>query len=223
MDVSKSSSLPVLASLGMSCQCAHQLARYADAHPDTATFRKGPFDWLICPPESAVSWLESGLEPHDVSQFEIIRDKPYWPRHDLFVWHGYTWRDGETRKLDIPRTAQREAEKLNHQRAQFLALNPADTIFIVSNVQNNLEGAVFATEDEGKYIFDAPRMERLKAALDATFASDTRLVVITRADRWTGPRSQLCEIVEITPGDSEWKGEDTAWDIALDRILGADD
>ncbi|MEN0040578.1 MAG: hypothetical protein AAF764_04495 [Pseudomonadota bacterium] len=205
----------------MSCQSAHQLARFAAENPDIATFQKGPFDWLICPPDSAVSWLESRLETPQTSDFTIRRDKPYWPRHDLYFWHGYTWRDGDVRKLDINRTAAREAEKLAYQREQFLTLDPANTIFVVSNTQNNLAGDVFDQNEAEKYLLNAKRLHRLKSALDATFTADTRLALITRSDRLDGPLTESGKIIEIEPGDSEWKGENTAWDNALKGLLGS--
>ena len=214
-----------LVSIGMSCQTAHQMARFADAFPQKAVFEKGPFDWLICPPRQAANWLQTGLEDFQVSEVTDDRGHAYWQRHELWFWHGFftkyrVWRNlfsGGSKKsvLEIEQNCEAELSKLSHQRSKFRKLDPENTVFVVSNLQNNLENAVFNPKESHKFRFCPMVVEELKTALDTYFRASTRLIVVTREDRLCGDLENDPNVHLLSPDDSEWKGCDVQWNELL--------
>ena len=200
---------------------AHQLARFAADNPEIANFKKGPFDWLICPVESASSLLQSKLEAPSLAELNIHRNHVFWPRHDLWFWHGYMKRDGDIRELALEETFEREASKFANQRAQFLALDPARTLFVVSNTQNNLMGDVFDSSELDRAMFDAGRLLGRKASLTDLFKAPIRLVAVTRRARLTGEFPDGTDHEILSGDDSEWKGNDSQWNAALRKFTNA--
>lgn len=208
-----------IVSLGMSCQSAHQLARFAVENPEIVTFKKGPFDWLICPADSSISLLDSKLDAPQLTELEIRRNHVFWPRHDLWFWHGYMKRKGDLRELALEETFEREAAKFANQRAQFLALDPTRTLFIISNTQNNLIGDVFDSNEIDRVTFDANRLLSLKASLTNLFRSPINLAAVSRKDRFTGDFPDGIDVQLLSSDDSEWKGDDAQWNAALREII----
>lgn len=215
--------------MGVSCQTAHQLSRFADAFPQKAAFQKGPFDWLICPPRQAANWLQTGLEDFQVTEITNCRGRAYWPRHDLWFWHGFfskyrVWRNlfsGGSKKsvLEIEQNFGTEHSKLAHQRSKFAKLDPENTVFVVSNLQNNIDGAVFDPEESLKFQFCPDVIEELKTALDTYFQFPATLVVVTREDRLQGGLQNDPNVHLLSPDDSEWKGCDAQWNALISSLI----
>ena len=208
-----------LVSLGMSCQTAHQLARYAGANSDKFTFNKGPFDWLICPPQNATSWLKSSLEDFSIEGITQKRDHAYWSNHGFWFWHGFFQKSETGRSLNIQITARRELEKLKYQRDQFQNLNPASTLFVISNTQNNLATDVFKPNEGHLFHFNDNTIEELKDNLDKYFNTTIKLHVVTRKDRSTFSRVDQFQVHFLPAEQSEWKGCDADWDTLLNKLI----
>ncbi len=205
-------------SLGMSCQAAHQLARFAAAEPSRANFAKGPFDWLVCPPENAANWLDQGLcdfRPTDITE---LREHAYWSRFDIWFWHGFYTKTDHSRVLELAKNAERELSKLDYQRKTFKALDPGKTTFIVANTQNNLAGAVFRKGEEDRYRFSEAAIDRLQSSLDHYFGAPTTLCVATRADLASPGLLRRDQTTALPVEESEWKGDDVSWNIFLDGL-----
>ena len=211
--------LPVttLASLGMSCQSAHQLARFAETRNDVL-FQKGPIDWLICPPDSLTHWLDAGLPSFSAGEIEERREHAYWPRFDFWFWHGFYTRKDEMRLLEIPDNEDRELEKLEYQRNRFSALNPMTTLFVWSNSQNNLFPDVFRQDEAKHYRLTDARIERIEESLDQYFGNECRVLFVTRDDRCDPSALSRANVFVLPEEQSEWKGADQDWN----RILAAE-
>jgi hypothetical protein len=215
----------VVCSLGMSCQSAHQLARFC-GHPvvdpsPRPTFCKGPFDWLICPPLRLSAWLEAGLPSFEAGEIEERRGHAWWPRFRFWFWHGFFVKDDAgTSRLDIPATAERELAKLRHQTSRFRAIDPARAVFFISNSQNNLETDVFLASERSDFCFEEDAIDRLQSGLDGFFGQNCQLAVMTRMDRSSRAVQgrRLTQVLGVEP--SEWKGHDGEWDEAIRSVLG---
>ena len=121
------------------------------------------------------------------------------------------------RRLDIEATFERERSKLDHQRETMRSLDPRETLFVWSNVQNNLArsrmpGGVYGEGDRAKFTLRADEWARLTAALDGFMGAPCRTVAFA-----TPVRDPDGAAVHLEPGASGWKGEDGAWDAALER------
>lgn len=208
-----------LVSIGQSCQSAHQLNRFALKYPDRAIFKKGPFDWLICPPESACSWLASGLEDFSEGEITSYRDHAYWKKHDFWFWHGFYNKDGETPYLDFANTVERERSKLAYQRQQFRVIDPSTTRFVFSNTQNNLSNEVFLANETDRFFLSADKYDRLRAALSQYFQTVVNLCVISRHDRIDDALLVKPFVQLLGDEPSQWKGSDTDWDKALKKLV----
>jgi len=202
-----------LASLGLSCQSAHQLARIADQE-DALTFSKGPFDWLICPPASLVNWLDAGLPGFERDELHLHRGKVYWSRFDFWFWHGFHVKNGERKTIDIDAAFDREREKLAYQKRVFSNLSPQTTIFLISNTQNNLSTDVFLSHETERFHFHPENLANVQRSLSRYFDMPAKLFCISRADRWSGNRNIEIPHTAIKfqqTETSEWKGDDAQW------------
>lgn len=205
-------------SLGQSCQTTHQISYFADLKPHTAAVVKSPFDWLICPPDSSAEWLNAGLQDFQIDDIVEHRGHAYWPRFKLWFWHGFFDRSAEKPELKIAEFAEQELEKLNYLRNRFRALDPAQTLFILSNTQNNLNTEVFETDEISQYWFDEDNIDNLQTALNDFFSVSVSLQIVTRADRCCAALPQR-ENVHILNGDqSNWKGNKIAWGHLLQSL-----
>lgn len=214
---------PIVVSAGLSCQTAHQLGRLDAAGAVRQV--KGPFDWMIAPPARLAGWVSAGLP--DFAPGAIVADgrpdgsiRPYWPEFGIWFWHGFLDGPKGARRVAIEATFERELSKLDHQRARLIALDPADALFVVSNAQTNLDGAVFSTgegfADHGLMRLDAEGVLTLRDALSAWLGGRVRMAVVGRADRTADSLARVSRegmSVHMVGADaSEWKGDDAAWD-----------
>lgn len=206
-------------SVGSSCQTAHQLARFAKENPDKANFQKGPFDWLICPPEHAVEWLNSGLSDFELDEFEMRRERAFWNRHDIWFWHGFSSKAEGEAIIDIERHFDRERAKLDYQRQQFSQLDPAQTVFVTCNAQNNLSTEVFHPHEMDKVEMNAQRKHALQEALGGFFNAPAELVVVSRMDRLHTELHSRPDVHFQFHDASHWKGHDESWDRILHDVV----
>ncbi len=206
-------------SLGMSCQTTHQLTTFVDtldAGNSNIRLQKGPFDWLICPPNSLCHWLGDGLPVFEPAEIIEHRGHAYWPKYRFWFWHGFYRKTGSGKFLDIAATSQREIEKLKYQRQQFSEIIPKSTHFFISNTQNNLSNAVFEADEKDDYFFDIDKIDRLQRVLDEYFSSACRLTVLTREDRCELELAQRENVIYLAREPSEWKGSPSEWQPVLD-------
>ena len=210
-----------LASLGMSCQAAHQAARYAEAR-EGVSFAKGPLDWTVVPPERLADWLERDLDAPVPGEVVERRDHAWWPRGGLWFWHGYRVkeeRDGATvRRLAIAETFGREREKLDHQRETIRRLDPRRTLFVWTNAQDNLDrsrwaSGIYDPPEHGAFHLRIDAAQRIRAALEHFVGGPASILFLVRPDRTDGTG------VPLDVEGSEWKGNDAAWDRALDVAI----
>ena len=251
--------MTTLASLGISCQTAFQLARFAERNPTSATFAKGPIDWLICPPENLALWLDAGMPDFKRGEVTIRRGTPWWKRFDfergevtirrgstawwkrfdIYFWHGFytqpaqlwwqrignrfrsliyaqTWHKSY---LDIEANFARELSKLAYGRERFRSLDPATTLFFISNTLNSLATDVFAAGEEARYHFSEASLQTLSESLKRFYGVPVRLHCVTRCDRATASMLSKANVSVLTPDQSIWTGDDKAWDGVLEQCL----
>lgn len=209
-----------LASLGLSCQTAHQLGRIAEEEKQYE-FSKGPFDWLICPPTSLVKWLDAGLPIFEKDELHLHRGKVYWSRFDFWFWHGFHVRNGEVKSIDINAAFDREREKLAYQKQVFSNLSSNNTTFFISNIQNNLSSDVFLPHETDRFHFHIQSMENVQQSLSKYFSTPVKLVCVSQSSRWSGSTQSKNPNITIKlqqPETSEWKGKDDNWDETMSSL-----
>lgn len=208
-----------LVSLGMSCQTTHQLRRLADSQQNTPQTSSGLiapsglFDWLICPPASTIELLNQRIPDFTRNSLQTHKDRAYWSDFNLYFWHGFLVTDRESRRVSINETFEQELTRWRYLRDRFSALDPKQTMFVISNTQNNLVTEVFDESELGQINFTAKILDDLNQSLARYFnttTSNIHLEVLTRQDR----SSELGESgsVHFLPLDqNEWKGSKQSW------------
>ena len=225
----------VLVSVGITCQTAHQLARHA-AETEGVSFRKGPMDWLALPPPVVAAWLDAGLDPFEEGDIEVREGRPWFTRRAVGFWHAFRRkpREGETigpeqdmrgttKLLDVDYAFERELAKLNYQIGVFRALDPARTLFVTGNGQNNAAGEgpenIYRGERAAEATFTGEGIDALEGALDRFFGAPCMLGVVAhegRVERGLAERGNV-RVIADRPGD--WHGDDGDWDRALGELV----
>ena len=208
-----------LISLGMSCQTAHQLRRLTNPVQDKMPASKllvapsGLFDWLICPPASTINLLNERIPDFTKKDIHLQKGRAYWTEFNLYFWHSFIT-DRENLRVSIDETFERELTRWRYLRDRFSALDPAQTVFVISNTQNNLATEVFDQSELDHYHFTAPLLDELTQSLAMYFDTTTnniQLEVLTRNERAAGLVDH--EFVTFLPLDhNEWKGSNNSWD-----------
>lgn len=203
-----------LASAGISCQTALQLNCFATKQPADITFVKGPFDWWICPPENLAHWLNAGMPDFKCKEICVRRGSAWWERFDIFFWHDfYTIPEpGQPSYVNIEINFDRELSKLAYLRYKFRSLNPATTLFFISNTQNNLDTAVFKDYEKDRYYFTEDILQTLVDSLNCFFRAPIKLLCVTRSDRAAKSLLNKDCVSVIDSDQSEWFGDNTVWD-----------
>ena len=226
----------VLVSVGITCQTAHQLARYADQHRDAhggVAFRKGPFDWIAVPPAIGAAWLDAGFDAF--GEGEIIgRDGRAWfDRRRVGYWHGFRRKPrpddppvadddhgpGAGKVLDIPYAFERELSKFEYQRDVFRDFDPTRTLFVTGNGQHNAAGEIYRGEDEVLAHMDEAGFDALQGALDRFFGAPTMLAAVVHEERATPGLMTRENVRSVAHDVSAWQGDDADWDRALDPLV----
>ncbi len=205
-------------SLGMSCQTTHQLRRLTSAESQQTTTQiaalSGPMDWLICPPHSTIQLLKHRFPDFTKDDIQIRKGRAYWSEFNLYFWHSFLVDDGEQRQVCIDKTFENELSRWRYLRDRFSTLNPTQTVFVLSNTQNNLRTEVFRETEQNQYRFTPELLEELHWSLAGFFStaiSNIHLEVITRTDLTDNIES--CAYGYLLPHDQhEWKGSNKSWD-----------
>lgn len=214
-----------LVSLGMSCQTIHQLHRLAGNDSSSAAPRittlSGPFDWLICPPQSTVNLLNKKLPNFTKECISIKKGRAYWQDFNLYLWHSFLVGDGEKRSVNIEEKFEYELSRWQYLSRRFSTVDPRQTIFVLSNTQNNLQYEVFSEKEEDQYHFTPALLEELHHSLSAFFNTTTdniHLEVITSRERMHHVESSTHGY--LLPKDSNaWKGSNESWDSWWHQLL----
>lgn len=215
-------SVRIVQSIGMSCQTRHQVERFANTPVARAAgieFRSGLFDWLGTPPYRNARFLDDGLPAWEVGTVVDRKGRAFLLGPGFHAFHAFRVKEPTGKRLDIEATFARELEKFHYQRAKFLETDVSNTWFVLGNAQNNLAGEVYGPDEADEYTFDIDKIDALQGALDRFFGRPCHLIVVARSDRFAGNAGKGSRIRLISPEDSEWKGDDAAWDRALSDLL----
>ena len=207
-----------MVSLGISCQTAHQLRRLESSQPDadiSSEVEAPPslFDWLICPSASAVELLNKRFPEFTRSSIAIYKGRPYWSDFNIYFWHSFLFTEGGARTINIDATFERELRRWRFLCDRFSALDPTDTVFVISNTQNNLETEVFEPSERDQYHFTDTGMNTLRDSLAKYFHTDAdniELQIITRENRSCG-LTPNAEVSFLPVDQNEWKGSKQSW------------
>jgi len=212
-----------LQSVGMSCQTRHQIERFS-SHPAIREAgieaRSGPFDWIGAPPVRTARFIDAGLPAYEPGSVIDRRGNAFWTTPQFHALHAFRIKEPAGKRLAIDETFDRERAKFAHQREKFLETNPAETVFVLGNTQNNVVGAIYDPDEADEYCFDSAKIDVLQTSLDRLFGASCRLVVISRAGRFDGNADADPRVRLIASEDSEWKGDDEAWREALSDFIG---
>jgi len=207
-----------MVSLGLSCQTTHQLRRLVSSEQDTEFCPEllapsGPFDWLICPPASTIDLLKKRIPKFSKNSIQLRNGRPYWGEFNIYFWHNFLVTDQSGRYVDIEATFEKELERWSYLSDQFAALDPAETMFVISNTQNNLETEVFDESEHDQYHFTGAEPGALSRSLAEYFHTEEdkiHLEIVTRQDRSSGLNPG--KTVSFLPLDqNEWKGSKQSW------------
>ena len=217
----KSEKITHVASLGMSCQTAHQLSRYVEPR-DGLEHVSGPMDWMCAPAAEGAEWLSDGMPSFEPDDISIERGHPYWADKNVWFWHWF--RDGtkaandpKTRAVKLQNTMERELSKFSNLAEKFRALDPDKTLFVFSNSQANLLGDVFAEHESDRFFLDEERISALHRGLETVFGQACKIQFVTRIDRADPALIYRQDVSFIQPETSGWKGSDLAWSLLLDQ------
>jgi len=217
-----------LVSLGMSCQTTHQLRRLTNSQQEALhassgiVAPSGLFDWLICPPASIIDLLDKRIPDFTKNSILLAKNRPYWVEFNIYFWHNFLVSDKESRRVNINETFEQEIIRWRYLRDRFSNLDPTQTVFVISNTQNNLASEVFDETQIDQYHFTASVLGDLKHSLARYFSTtinNIHLQVLTRKARFRGLNDNDSgngpdnHSVNFLPVDhNEWKGSNQSWD-----------
>ena len=202
----------------MSCQTTHQLQRLTELQrgtnsPPVVSAPSGLFDWLICPPESTIDLLEKRIPDFTKSSIHIHKERPYWTEFNLYFWHNFLVTGQGERYIDIDATFDKEITRWRYLRDRFAALDPAHTVFVISNTQNNLETEVFDESERDQYHFTKAGMDALCRSLADYFRTkkdNIHLEIVTRPELSQGLET-TGRVNFLPPDQNQWKGSKQSW------------
>jgi hypothetical protein len=210
-----------LQSVGVSCQTRHQLEHFVrDVNKPDIELTPGMFDWLICPPASLAKLLASGIPVFEAGEIMAVNGRAYWPRFDLYFWHGFTLPAKPGRRLDIDGTFATMRLKFELQRKKFREVDPSSTMFVFSNSQNNLATEVYRSGHPALQI-GKDAVDAMEEALGRYFGRKCRTLLVTNRNRASADALEDARVAVITPDHSEWKGDRAGWKTALGGALAS--
>ncbi|MGN6585199.1 MAG: hypothetical protein ACTHJV_16000 [Rhizobiaceae bacterium] len=216
-------------SLGSSCQSAHQIKQNAGALSaltgDNLMPKRLPFDWLICPIARMAEWIGSGdrfpTSPLELSAYNQ-EGTFFWEKRGAFFWHDFRQR----RIIDVEGTFGLTGEKYRRFFNSFDDLrNKERVVFIVSNTQNNLPSVLGCDyEKGGGFTFTQGNTRALKRSAENALGRPCEMVFVTYSGRsaptFESVRSEGITVARIQQDESEWKGDDAAWQALFRRYFG---
>lgn len=212
-----------IVSLGMSCQITYQLRKHAGllaeltGDPDLREVGM-PFDWVIRPPMNTVRAIQELLFfPESRHEITLNNKIPYWAKNSTLYWHDFNGIEG----TDVIDVASEEfasdfdeaVQKYQHVTESFEALRSKKrNIFIISNVQNNLEehDRNFGGID---YLLNKDNLGATAAAIAQRFPEcSNEFLVVSYKDRIAPDIKLPNTLVALFSRDaSEWEGSDANW------------
>lgn len=206
-------------SIGVSCQTAHQLRRLALNQQNNAELASdlimpsGLFDWLICPASSTINLLNNRIPDFTKESIQIHNNRAYWADYKVYFWHNFFVTDGQYRHISIDETFEKEITRWRYLRHRFSTLLPKNTIFVISNTQNNLTTSVFNESELDQIQFTSTLINKLKDSLASYFNTTTNnihLEVITRP-ALSGKIDHSIPVTHFPIDHNEWKGSKHSW------------
>jgi hypothetical protein len=204
-----------LVSVGMSCQGAIQLQIHRPLVSEIlgaeATVKRTPFDWLICPPESAAQMIYADQYfPPVVSELECLpQSPPRWPA----VGDCYFWHEPKTVSLQPDSFLAKFAHTSRTLRG---VAGFGRRIFFVANTQDNLADEVQATAPI-PYTFTDAAIERLAGAVSQRF--DAPLYVVSAPGRHTLTTTANLDRLLLMDITSGIRGSDADWAMVFRTML----
>lgn len=213
-------------SLGMACQSSRQIRRHVPLLRKLIgdkSLRESslPFDWLICPPESAARILEDSARfPETPDEIQYQGGWPWWKKYNAYFWHEFL-RKGE--HVPIAEGFENSRSKFLHLWDKFTDLaNVPRRIFVLSNTQNNL---VKVREWTGTIDpqFNQEPIEQLIRAVNLRLpAGKNEFVVVSyqsRVQKRLFLSSGQFEFIEEDRTD--WEGSDNEWTTIFQKTVAA--
>lgn len=204
--------------VGTSCQPFHQAARYATQHAGYVDHESGPFDWLICPVDSVIAWLSDDLPVIQSGEVVLRNNWPYWQKYGLWFRHGFGTRVDGKRVVDIDATFEREQARLQYLRDKFFTLDRSNTVFILSNTQNNLTTDVFEEDEHYRTHISENQRARVEGELVRLLGGSVNMHTVVRQDRTRDDFHAQPNVSLLPAEESEWKGNDAHWDAVFDEL-----
>lgn len=203
-------------SMGMSCQSAHQIRSNIDllrtvTGDNTLEVKSMPFDWLICPPSSAVRILS------DENRFPVrselaINFRPFWMPKNAYFWHHFR-NEHKEYDLDANYDDTQKTYLPRWKRFDSIVKDPSRRLIaVLSNVQNDLA----KTERRVGTISKTFRLSELTQnlrAMEKTFGRPTEFIVVTAPDRFINDAQTPSNVAIFHhgPDDTMWEGDEKQW------------
>lgn len=208
-----------LASVGISCQTAHQLRAHrtlvsgiiGEPIEDCST----PFDWLLCPVSAAKKMILSDQYFPCERPALDSKARPYWQSMDVHFWHEQfeDWSAAARKAAHVKRNWERIASSDRK-------------VFVLSNTQNNI----------ARILADPPKKSGRKAyePIDRRMIAGDVLQLFSALGKAFGQIELHCVSNErmavqspgitfhhLGPDKSDWEGNDKAWHEVIREILDA--
>jgi hypothetical protein len=210
----------------MACQSSRQIRRHVSLLRKLTgdkTLRESslPFDWLICPPESAAHMLaDSASFPDSPGEIQYQGGWPRWVKYNAYFWHEFLVRGTH---IPIAEGFEKSRSKFLHLWQKFANLSAVPRrIFFISNTQNNLDKVQEWTRTIDPMFTPEP-IEQLIRSVNARFpCGENEFVVVSYTSRlrpgstFKGARMEL-----IQKDPSDWEGSDDEWDRVLAKTFAA--
>lgn len=202
-------------SIGMSCQSAHQIRAniktlQAALGDETLTPKSLPFDWLICPPLSAMSILSDPVRLPARDEM-AMNSRPFWMKKNAYFWHHFR---NDKKEYDLDSSYDDTLAIYRGRWERFKHLEKATTkrtICVLSNTQNDLS-LTEATVGTVSSLFRASELKLLADEVQTHFARKLEFIVVTRPDRYISDVTlNDMKLYMHEPDSSAWEGDDAQW------------
>ncbi len=195
-----------IVSVGMSCQTAEQIYAQKDALDamvgETSARHNTPFDWLICPPASAVRLLNRGqFVPETNQSLRRVHDRVVCDDTGAWYWHN-------PRAIENFDTV---TSRFNHMAKTLRSLAEKPVLAFWSNSQRNLDHSAIHYGID--IVARAQELRQLEAAL-IRHLPQAKLIQVVMDDR--------CDLSDPPPPGSytrykpqdpnrDWRGNHAFW------------
>lgn len=207
-------------SLGASCQTARQIRLHAGLLSarlgEALEPRSFPLDWMFCPPDAAARLLASEARVPETPGELVAAQRPFWPRHGVWLWHDPMDEDGAAESFEEMRA------RMARRWERFVALRALKRrVFVVSNTQNNLARVPDIAPQRLDFRFTAARMRALADAVHGLFGeAGTELLFVGYAARvGEDAKESGFKLALIEPDGSDHEGDERQWGRVFERMV----